>query len=510
MTVRPSPSVPAHYPNAKWHEKQAEYDEWWSHFNGDWLQSRVGSDDQLEYPLQLNPFNLPCLLHAGFLFGEVGDGDPVLVKTVVEPWNRDSPDTKREEATIMTDFVNRVWEENSGRALQQESGIVSQVLGGCVFGTAFDPDMEKQGMLGVRIDHVLPDYFYPVPAHNQYWRLLEAIVCYEISGIQAAAYGADVPEEEQTAIYQERWQRDAYEITVGGQMAMWKDHNLSGTPIGLSPPYVYIPHIRVGEFYGKSLLEDKLEIAKEINKRFADVGDIVSVNASQLPYIVGAQNISIRRLGGNMVALDLGQGTPGFDEPKLVYPASGSSQVNKSTVDWALELLYKARTEVYTPPVLYGVDEGSQRSGLTLALRALPLLVHIREERTYYTSGMNEIARQILHIGAAKGLGGITEEMLKDIRIYQEWAPIMPRDQDQLVNEMILRLNAGLIDPETAMEKLGDIRDTDTTMNLVREWMEQQAQWQSQGNPFGGTGMDGEQAGLSRPSEPSPNINKEE
>jgi len=508
MKIRQSPTVPAHYPNATWALKQAEYDVWWDHFNGEWLQETVGDSNQLKYPLKLNPFNMPCLLHAGFLFGEVGDGDPVLVKTVIEPWNRSSSDQKREEATIMTDLVNRVWEENSGRSIQQESGVVSQILGGCVFGTAWDPDMQEDGRLGIRIDHVLPDYFYPVPAANQYFRLLEAIICYNITGIQARAYGVEVPEHEQEAIYQEHWKRDEYEITVNGGIISWNEQRMQGLPVGISPPYIYIPHIRVGEFYGKSLLEDMLEMAEEINLRFADVGDIVSLNARQLPWLSNANKVSIRDLGQGIKVIDVGHEVPGLGEPKVVYPTGGSN-VNPATVNWALELLYKARTEVYTPPVLYGVDEGSQRSSLTLALRALPLMVHIKQERTWYTDGMNQVARQILAIAAEKGVGGVTQDMLKDIRIYQEWAPIMPRDHDQLVNEMILRLNAGLIDPKTAMEKLGDIRDTDTTMNLVKEWMEKTAQLKMAGNPFGGAGSGGEQAGMSRPSEPSPNLEEE-
>jgi len=505
-----TPIVPNHYPTDLWNRQQSMYSEYWRHFNGEWLQETVGDSGQLKYPLKMNPFSMPCLMHAGFLFGEVQDGDSPLAKTVIEPWKREANDTKRDHATRLTDFINRVWTENSGRSLQQEAGIVSQILGGCVFGVAYDPSLEEEGRLPIRIDHVLPDYFYPVPAHNQYWRLLEAIVCYEVSGLQAAAYGVQIPEDEESALYQEHWKRDQYEITVGGQLATWQEHKQQGKPLGLSPPYVYIPHIRVGEFYGTSVLEDKMEIAKEINDRFADVGDIVNMNARQLPYVVNAQKISLRELGGGVMTLDLGRTIPGMDPPSLNYPTS-SNQVSKPTIDWAVDLLYKARTEAYTPPVLYGVDEGSQRSSLTLSLRALPMMVHIKQERTFFTSGLNQVARNILAIAAEKGIQGVTQDMVQDIRIYQEWSPIMPRDQDQLVNEMILRLNSGLIDPQTAMEKLGDIRDTDTVMNLVKEWMEYTSELQMQGmeNPFGGAGSNGEQSGMNRPSEPKPGLQKE-
>lgn len=504
------PNVPSHYPIAEWNRKQTEYFNHWAHFNGDWLDETVGDAGQLRYPLKLNPFNIPCLMHAGFLFGEVQDGDSPLARTIIEPWNRESEKEKRDQASRLSDLINRVWTENSGRSLQQEAGIVSQVLGGCVFGVAYDPSLEEEGRLPIRIDHVLPDYFYPVPAMNQYWRLLEAIICYEISGIQAAAYGVEIPEEEDEALYQEHWKRDHYEITVNGKFITWAEHRQSGVPLGISPPYVYIPHIRVGEFYGVSLLKNTMELAREVNDRFADVGDIVNMNARQLPTVVNAQNISLRDLGSGIMVQDLGRAIPGMDSPEMRYPTS-SSQVSKPTVDWALELLYKARTEVYTPPVLYGVDEGSQRSALTLALRALPIMLHIKQERTFFTSGLNQIARNILAIASEKGVGGVTPEMIRDIRIYQEWAPVMPRDRDNMINEMILRLNSGLIDPKTAMEKLGDIRDTDTVLNLVKEWLEYNADLNRQGqeNPFGGSGSGGEQAGANRPNTPQPSIDKE-
>ncbi len=87
----------------------------------------------------------------------------------------------------------------------------------------------------------------------------------------------------------------------------------------------------------------------------------------------------------------------------------------------------------------------------------------------------------------------------------------MPRDHDTLVNELILRLNAGLISPEAALDRLGDIRDTQTELKLIKAWMEYTSSLQQvQANPFGGAGSGGEQAGLNRPSKPAPQLKKEE
>jgi hypothetical protein len=74
-----------------------------------------------------------------------------------------------------------------------------------------------------------------------------------------------------------------------------------------------------------------------------------------------------------------------------------------------------------------------------------------------------------------------------------------------------LRLNAGLIDPEAAVDKLGDIRDIQTMMNLWKEFMKEKAAFQApMNNPFGGAGSQGEQAGQSRPQAPQANLSREE
>ena len=145
FNVTPQPVDPEGYPVAAWSEQRARYWEYWRHFDGDWLDDAVSeSDSSPKFPLKLNPFNMACLLHAGFLYGEVSDSTEPLVSTVIEPWGRDSSQEQRDAAARLTDLVNRVWCENSGCALQQEAGLISQILGGCVYGV--DEGSQRSGM----------------------------------------------------------------------------------------------------------------------------------------------------------------------------------------------------------------------------------------------------------------------------------------------------------------------------------------------------------------------------
>ena len=503
----PTPGEPDRYPVSDWQRQNAKYHEYQEHFAGDWLAETDQSDQEApKYPLRLNPFRMACLLHAAFLFGEVSDSSEPLVNAVIEPWGQNSKAQERDLASRMADFVNRTWYENDGRSIQQEAGIISQIMGGCVFGLAADPDIET----GVRIDHVLPQYFFPVWAPNRYSMLVEAFVSFQINGAQAEAlYG--VSPSNNFSVYHEHWTRDRYEITVDGSVINWAGLLMQGRPVGGFVPYTYIPHIRVGEFYGESLLYNKLQLAQEVNNVYADVGDIVSENARALPVVRNTQKIQERRLDCGVTYIDIGKGLPGFGDPDIKFPTS--VQANAPTVSWASELLTLARIEVYTPPVVYGLDEGSQRSALTLAFRMIPLIVHIRQERTNWTAGLNQLAQRILRIAAEKNLEpGITRESIRRVKIWQDWAPILPRDREQEVNEIIIRVNAGLMSPQTALERLADIRDVKTELNLIKAWMEYQAQVNapSVNDPFGGSSTNGELAGLKKPKQPQATTSKEE
>lgn len=504
---RPMLKDPSGYPTNEWNSQQAKYWEYWRHFDGDWLDDTVGDTNEPTYPLQMNPFNMTCLLHASFLFGEVRDGNDPLVTTVVEAWGSGDERANSDLTRKMSDLVNRVWHENQGRSLQTENGIISQILGGCVFGTGFDPRRESRGHLPVRVDVVMPEYFFPVYKPGKYWDLLETFIAFQINKRQAlGAYG--VNSDIARPLYQEMWNRSNYEITVDGKVIRWLGQESAGDTLGSFVPYTYIPHIRVGEFWGVSLLDRRLPIAKEINDRYADLGDTLAENARQLPAFRNCRKVTVKRLDSGTTYLDLGSQAPGIEQPDIIWPVA--NQTNEASVSWAQELLVQARTEAYTPPAVYGMDTGSQRSQLSLAISMIPLLVHIRQERSFWTSGLNQVAWQILTTLAEK-TDLVTHKEINSVKLRQEWSPVLPRDTEALTNEMILRLNAGLIAPETALEKLGDIRDLKTEMNLIKKWMEEKAELEAAGqpDPFAGAGMNGTQAGQSRPKDPQANIEKE-
>lgn len=118
------------YPNDKWQQQQSAYADYLDHFDGTWLNETVEGTDVQRYPLHFNVYRLPVMLHASFLFGETPDSSDPLVKPIVEvdgynvtedSYGQDvrKPSQRSIDAgKRMTDFLNRVWYQNEGRAKQ--------------------------------------------------------------------------------------------------------------------------------------------------------------------------------------------------------------------------------------------------------------------------------------------------------------------------------------------------------------------------------------------------------
>lgn len=510
FSLQPKLEDPGAYPQTEWFTQTTKYWQYFYHFDGDLFDETVGEAEK--FPLKLNIYKLAAMMHCGFLFGEVADNSEPLVQTIIEPWGQNSSQADYDLGRKLTDIVNRVWYESDGRGLQQENGIISQVAGGCVFDVASAPGREEEGFLPLRIGQTMPYYFFPVWEPTNHSQLLEAIIAFPISALQAKLYGVDKGGVGNDLQYQEHWKRDDFRIEVEGQVITYKGLEMQGRPIGGFVPYTYIPHIRAGEFYGESLFEGKDNLAKEVNARWADLGDVVADNARQMAAIWNSQRPTIRRLGRTQPVIDLGQELPGMGGPPgIKFPTA--IQTSTGSVQYANNLLSLARTEAFCPPVVFGVDEGSQRSYLTLAIRMIPLIVHIRQERTLWTVGLNQMARHILRICAEQDIEGVKPEDLARLKIWQDWAPILPRDRETETNEVILRFQANLITMEQALLKLGDIKDIKTAMNLIKDWMEYKAEVEAMAkpaSPFEGAGSDGTQAGLNRPVQPQASIKKED
>jgi hypothetical protein len=445
------------------------------------------------YPVKINPFQSIVQKHAHFLFGQVEQSDRPLVSPRILP---NSPGEK-DVALHAEEVVNRVWWESSGRAIQWVNGALSQIYGGSVFKVAWEPS-DALRSIPIRIEAPHPRYFVGRPDAADWTRLREAWIVKPISREEAAENGWQSEGNNTSPPWLvEHWTQSRYEAQINGQPV--KRFTKSGEWIEVSGanewgfvPVVYIPHVRVTGFYGENVIDTIKGIVKELNLRVADFGDAVTSDAHAY---VGMRNIqgspNVQQIAPGLFGVNVGSNpniTGSEADPDIweIRKAVASDAMEKN-VDMLYSLM---RRLAFIPAVADGEDEGSQRSGLTLALRMLPLTGHVEIERIFWTAGLDLINRMVLKMLSIKGANGITMRHAVQ-RVKEEWAPILPRDREIIVQEVASLMTAKLGSPERLLEILGVDNIPEEKKLILDFWkalMEMEAKITAANAPKGSTG----------------------
>ncbi len=513
-----SAKLPEGFPMHIWTAQAQRYLEYWRWFNGDILAERRAKTkdgkDVLKYPLGINPVRNFARKHAAILLGEEAFDTPApLVKMQVKPKNplngQEISDDDKKNAIICQNAVNEVWTSSNGRALQMENATLAQFLGGCVFQLTWQ-HKRKDLLIPVVIKNIIPDFFLPVWKADDFYDLLEAYVVYKIpTTVAKQSYPlTELPNSsaggQGYVMYVEHWTRDYYTITLDRTPILSDD---SGTKILYEQvdnpfsfvPFVYIPHIREGGFWGNSMVPDIQGLARELNARAADVGDSIRETVHRKRYVHDLNgDVKPKQLDNGVWAINLGQTNPATKATPDVFtedpPALPESATNFTSDLWG-QLL----REGHIGDIAFGEDEGSQRSALTLAFRMWPSTAHARMERAFWNEGLNTIAKMILRMCVAKAKEipnvKIPDDFERKFSFFPDWLPMIPRDREQQVNEVILRFQAGLISPQRALEMLGDVRDIEEEIELIRQWQMFQASLQVATSAGGKSDAEGNVAG---------------
>jgi len=258
-------------------------------------------------------------------------------------------------------------------------------------------------------------------------------------------------------------------------------------------PIVYIPHQRTGKFYGESLIsEAAIGITREINLRTADAGDATN---DQSHSVLVTRNVrgtpQLMKLGNGVNVINLGgsQSISGSDQQPDMFAVTRSS-ITQPMLDLNNELRNDIRKELFVPAIAEGdTGVGSQRSAVTLVVQMWPLTSHVKAERAYWSTGLTAFNKMILKILAAKGEYNIKEEHTS-IRIKNKWSPILPRDREAFVQELVARAGVNLGSLEHLIALIGDVEDIDLVMQQIKDWLEFQAEMKAKSVPvqpaFGG------------------------
>jgi hypothetical protein len=463
----------------------------------------VNNKEVQRFPVEINPVPGIILKHAYALFGESNQDDRPLVYPRVLTKDK----TKKDLAHEAEEMLYRVWWESNGRSIQFENGIMSQTYGGCVFQLSWDP-LDTLRTIPLRIDNPHPKYFIGRPSANDMWRLQEAWIVKPVTAQEAAQNGIDPNSIIDDVAWQvEHYTNSRYETTINGipvRRYIGNDEWLAldtFNPWGFVP-VVYIPHIRMGSsFYGINAFDPARGLIKELNRRVADFGDAVSVDSHAY---VGMRNVQgapkVQQIAPNLFAVNVGGATNitgDADKPDLFEIRRPSASAPMQTlID---ELNDEIRRATNVPKVADGEDEGSQRSGLTLAMRMWPLVSHTNTERVFWTSGLDLVNRMILKMLSIKGEQGITIDHTT-LRIKENWFPVLPRDREMTVNEAVSRMGANLGSLDHLLGMLGDVDDIDEEKKLIIEYIKQIAEITAKAAPVPGTPNPG-----AKPNRPAKN-----
>lgn len=462
--------------SAAWQTQAVRYALMWSLYDGTyWNQletkqptpQRDGAGGYRRFRLGVNPIQMACNMHAYCLFGET-DAKNFLPFTVAHKNPSRSLDN-----TQAQEFLEIIWHDSHQAQTLYTAGLVAQITGGAFLRVRYNFSEQSADPFAYspfKIELVQPDYVYPVWSDN-YQYFPELYIRYTMTAVEAQdRFGVSRGSWRDLVQYEEHWTSTRITIRIGEE-EQWVVLQDEANPFGLVP-FVYIPHVLGGEFYGIPLPESVLGLVEEYNARLANLGDLIKQAALRIGVLRGTStsNLPIQPLwpGGPPIVF-LGTTPKEFIPPELEFV--DPPLLNEALVGYIRELERKALDLMSIPPVAIGQDEGSQRSALTLMFRMWPLRTHVQMERWLWESALDRLMRMALHMAATKDLVSLPVPV-RELAVHVQWPPMMPKDREQLVAEIIARDQAGHIDPERALLAYGDISpaDLENTIRRIREY----------------------------------------
>jgi hypothetical protein len=415
------------------------------------LPLEQGLDDEaLLYPVGINLVKMICLAQADSLFGEWDESIITL-----QPRRDDNVDTADKSASYL---ARDILENSDADTLLWEVALDREIYGGGII--RIKSDIKNPGH--IRWSKVDPDTFFPVWDPSDGNKLLEVYIIYNITAEQAEAkYGYKTSAD--FVLYKEHWTNNVLEITLGGEPKVDISPYSGVNPLKLIP-FVYIPRLRSLNWWGDALTADIIDVQDELNIRLADIGEGISYNAQPIRwgrFLGSSFNADNYPIGPN-VLWDLGNGKPGQENPPEVGFLESHNPLPQGSFDYIRFIYDWSRMSTSAPPIVFGEDDGgSQRSGITLEIRMMPLVRATRRSRAYMSTGIKDALRISAEILYRKKISTVsTWAVQKLIRkeLAPKYAPVLPRDQASIVDEVVRRQSTTppSISLETAVVKLGD------------------------------------------------------
>lgn len=446
-----------------WEAMTGRFEDYRHYYSGevfnDLLPIESPGDEEIKrFPVGLNLVKMLAQAQADALFGEWDERILSFVPAADETGEED-----RKSSQAAQQLVADILKASNANATFWQAALTREVYGGV-------PLMVKAVTTYPYIKWIpLPlEGFYPIWNPDNEDEILEAYILTEMSNDQARIlYGYDQDKEIVQRV--EHWTPTSYKTMLDGKVL---GKYTGANPWGFTP-FAYAPRVRTDNWWGDPLTPDIIPIQDELNDRIADIGEALNYNAHPTRWGVNLPRSFKREnfpLGPNAL-WDLGRQV-GSMPPAQV----GMLEAKNPIPDQAfkhLRFLYDwARTSSFAPPIVFGEDEGSQRSGDTLEIRMWSLVKYVRRSRANLSSALNRMAWMSGVIYQQKGWSGISGYAVRRLvenKVVPAYAPVLPRDHQAIVDEMIkLRsLEVPGISLETMQKDLG--RDSGEVERIIEE-----------------------------------------
>lgn len=495
-------------PELDWYMER--YDSWRSLFDGRALEETISSmedlqkdsdQDQYRWPVRFNLVKSYCLLYAGLLWGRAKTGAEAddLFDIRIDPKVPGQPGPEAtEQARKLKDALDYWWGYHFHTL--RPAGTIQQWAGGCALKVCWDQG-SPSSVFGATLQTIQPEHFFPIWNPLNFEELIAVKVKFDVSkAVAIEIYGLTPDEANEIASdkdkinVEEHWDRARYYVVLGkgqrgqddpGITARHKKNGKTEFLIGANPyihpltktgmiPFVYIPRVRVGGFFGSSLAYDLEGIQNEVNKTLADFGDALT-RGSHPSFGISDYHGKSSDKGVLMVpkhgALNMGRTPPGREAPKVHnFP---QPEVPSQTPQFMDTLLSLSEVTTGLTAAARGAVKSADQSGFAMTMQMLPTTNIVDWERSHWTTaiagkgGINEILGVMWH---HKGvLDGIPRVEAGSLQLRQriEYRPVVPRDRLATIDEVVKLATAKVVSPEELLRRLGDIEDIDAELERL-------------------------------------------
>ena len=455
--------------------------------------------DDVNQPLGIRYIPKIVNKNVHYLFGE---WESDILNWQVSPLDK-SKDSEYKVADEITRTIYKLM-----RRTQADEVIMRAALDGGIYGDSVFKLKYSKDIAGSALESVLPEYFHAMWHPLNVGETTEALVSYNLDRQTAYQLFGTVGNERYfqplsfldpgSAIVWEHWTPYQYELVVDDQMISQGPNpyiplptdtaSIQGNYIQTSTmpgwiPFIHIPNLSVnGEYFGFGDAEPVLELQDELNMRIADFGDMINYHAHPITTVQNYFGRLDDLRSGPDIVWDLGR------EGKAEYLEwSGTPPGTMDYLNLLMTIMFDTTS---LPAVAFGRSEQSQASGSSLVAQMLPIVEVVRRKRATWSPKLRQLATRLLQLESMSmssaqfvSTYNFSPQDLERFEISPKWAPIMPRDRLQVVNENVALLVNKARSIITALEDLGvddPEEERDRIIQDVKEFLQIDADIQKQ------------------------------